>query len=100
MNKMFTAVSIGQLVEGEKIKLTDPLGKYLPDYPNADVASKVTIHHLLTHTGGTGDIFGPEFAKNRLKLKELGTTWGFTARVAWTSNRAASGRTATTAFCG
>ena len=71
MNKMFTAVSIGQLAEAGKIKLTDPLGKYLPDYPNADVASKVTIHHLLTHTGGTGDIFGPEFEKNRLKLKVL-----------------------------
>ena len=71
MNKMFTAVAIGQLMEAGKVKLTDPLGVYLPDYPNAAVASKVIVHHLLTHTGGTGDIFGPEFAKNRLNLKEL-----------------------------
>ena len=71
MNKMFTGVSIGQLMEAGKIKLTDSLGIYLPDYPNDYVAFKVTIHHLLTHTGGTGDIFGPEFAKNRLKLKDL-----------------------------
>src|SRR5262249_19842549 len=56
MNKMFTAVSILQLVQAGKIKLTDPLGKYITDYPNQDVATKVTIHHLLTHTGGTGDI--------------------------------------------
>jgi CubicO group peptidase (beta-lactamase class C family) len=35
------------------------------------VAGKVTIHHLLTHTGGTGDIFGPEFAAHRLELRTL-----------------------------
>jgi CubicO group peptidase (beta-lactamase class C family) len=35
------------------------------------MASKVTIHHLLTHTGGTGDIFGPEFTANRLDLREI-----------------------------
>jgi CubicO group peptidase (beta-lactamase class C family) len=71
MNKMFTAVSILQLVQAGKIKVTEPLGKYITDYPNQDVAAKVTIHHLLTHTGGTGDIFGPEFDSHRLELKTL-----------------------------
>ncbi len=71
MNKMFTAVSVLQLVQAGKIKLTDPLGKYITDYPNQDVASKVTIHHLLTHTGGTGDIFGPEYNARRLELRTL-----------------------------
>lgn len=71
MNKMFTATAILQLVQAGKIKLTDALEKYLPDYPNQDVASKVTIHHLLTHTGGTGDIFGPEYDAHRLELKTL-----------------------------
>jgi D-alanyl-D-alanine carboxypeptidase len=71
MNKMFTAVSILQLVQAGKIKLTDPLGKYITDYPNQDVATKVTIHQLLTHTGGTGDIFGPEFNAHRLELRTL-----------------------------
>ena len=71
MNKMFTAVSILQLVQAGKIKLMDTVGKYIPDYPNQDVASKVTIHHLLTHTGGTGDIFGPEFNAHRLDLRTL-----------------------------
>ena len=28
------------------------------------------MRHLLTHTGGTGDIFGPEFEQNRLTLRE------------------------------
>jgi D-alanyl-D-alanine carboxypeptidase len=71
MNKMFTAVAVMQLVQQGKLRLSDPVGKHLPDYPNRDVAAKVTVHHLLTHTGGTGDIFGPEFAKRRLELKEL-----------------------------
>jgi D-alanyl-D-alanine carboxypeptidase len=70
MNKMFTAVATLQLVEAGKLALNDPIGKHLPDYPNKDVASKVTVRHLLTHTGGTGDIFGPEFEKNRLTLRE------------------------------
>jgi CubicO group peptidase (beta-lactamase class C family) len=71
MNKMFTATSVLQLVQAGKIKLTDPPGKYIADYPNQDVATKVTIHQLLTHTGGTGDIFGPEFEAHRLELKTL-----------------------------
>jgi D-alanyl-D-alanine carboxypeptidase len=71
MNKMFTAVAILQLVEGGKLGLNDPVGKFLPDYPNKEVAAKVTIHHLLTHTGGTGDIFGPEFDTHRLELHTL-----------------------------
>jgi len=71
MNKMFTAVSILQLAQARKLELTDPVGKYLTDYPNKDIASKVTIHQLLTHTGGTGDIFGPEFDAHRRELRTL-----------------------------
>jgi D-alanyl-D-alanine carboxypeptidase len=71
MNKMFTATAVLQLVQAGKLKLTDPVGKYITDYPNPEVAAKVTIHHLLTHTGGTGDIFGPEFEERRLELKTL-----------------------------
>jgi D-alanyl-D-alanine carboxypeptidase len=71
MNKMFTAVATLQLVQAGKISLSDALGKYLTDYPNKDVATKVTIQQLLTHTGGTGDFFGPQFDAHRLELKTL-----------------------------
>jgi CubicO group peptidase (beta-lactamase class C family) len=71
MNKMFTAVATLQLVERGKLSLDDTLGKILPDYPNANVASKVKVRHLLSHTGGTGDIFGPKFEAHRLELKTL-----------------------------
>ena len=71
MNKMFTGVATLQLVQSGKLDLKAPFGNYLTDYPNKDVASKVTVEQLLTHTGGTGDIFGPEFDKRRLELKTL-----------------------------
>jgi D-alanyl-D-alanine carboxypeptidase len=71
MNKMFTATSILQLVQAGKIALTDPLGKYITDYPNKEFGSKVTIQQLLTHTGGTGDIFGPQFDTHRKDLRTL-----------------------------
>lgn len=71
MNKMFTAVATLQLVESGKLSLDDTVGKLLPDYPNLDVASKVKVRHLLSHTGGTGDIFGPAFDTQRLQLKTL-----------------------------
>ena len=71
MNKMFTAVAVMQQVQAGKLALHDPLGKYLPDYPNKDLAAKVTLGELLTNTGGTGDIWGPEFDKHRLELHAL-----------------------------
>jgi CubicO group peptidase (beta-lactamase class C family) len=71
MNKMFTAVATLQLVERGKLSLDDTLGKLLPDYPNTNVAAKVKVRHLLSHTGGTGDIFGPQFETHRLELKTL-----------------------------
>ena len=70
MNKMFTAVATLQLAEAGKLKLDDPIGAHLADYPNKEVAANVTVRHLLTHTGGTGDIFGPEFEEHRLQLRE------------------------------
>jgi len=64
MNKMFTAIAIAQLAEKGKLSFDDTVGKHLPDYPNKDVANKVTIHHLLTHTSGMGDFFTEEYEKS------------------------------------
>jgi len=50
MTKQFTAVSILQLVEQGKIKLTDEITKFIPDYPTQ--GHKITVHHLLNHTSG------------------------------------------------
>jgi CubicO group peptidase (beta-lactamase class C family) len=70
MNKMFTATAALQLVGQGKLQLDGTVGKYVPDYPNKEIASKVTIRHLLTHTGATGDIFTEEYDKHRLEVRE------------------------------
>lgn len=71
MNKMFTATAILQLVQAGKVRLDAPIGTYLKDYPNREIAETVTVHNLLTHTGGVGDIFGPQFNARRLEIKTL-----------------------------
>jgi CubicO group peptidase (beta-lactamase class C family) len=71
MNKMFTSVSIAQLVQAGKLKYTDTLAAVLPDYPDKEVARKVTIQQLLTHTSGLGDIFVPEFDQKKDSLHDI-----------------------------
>jgi D-alanyl-D-alanine carboxypeptidase len=71
MNKMFTAVATMQLVQAGRLKLDDTVGQYLTNYPDKELAAKVTIGELLTNTGGTGDIWGPEYDKHRLELRTL-----------------------------
>lgn len=70
-NKMFTAIGVLQLVEKGKVALDAPVATYLKGYPNADFAKSVTVRELLTHTGGAGDIFTPEYEAKRLEVKTL-----------------------------
>lgn len=49
MTKQFTAISILILEEKGKLNVNDPVSKYVSDYP---MGSKITLHHLLTHTSG------------------------------------------------
>ena len=68
MNKMFTAVAIAQLAQEGRLNFDDTVGKHLSDWPNKDVAEKVTIHHLLTHTSGLASYWGEEFNQKRATL--------------------------------
>ncbi len=52
MTKQFTAVGILLLEQEGKLNTQDPIGRYIPDYPNGD---QITIHQLLTHTSGIKD---------------------------------------------
>ncbi|MCX6828139.1 MAG: serine hydrolase [candidate division Zixibacteria bacterium] len=61
INKLFTKVAIGQLIQKGKIKFEDTLGRFLPDYPNPEARSKVTVDHLLNMTAGIGDFFGEKY---------------------------------------
>jgi len=50
ITKQFTAASILLLEERGKLKIEDPVKKYMPDAPAA--WDKITIFHVLTHTSG------------------------------------------------
>lgn len=68
VNKMFTAVAVAQLVQAGRLAFSDPVSKHLPNYPNKEVADKVTIHQLLTHTSGMGLYWNEKFMAQREKL--------------------------------
>jgi CubicO group peptidase (beta-lactamase class C family) len=69
MDKMFTGVAVGQLVEQGKLSLDDTAAKLLPDFPNPHLLDKVTVRHLLTHSSGLGDFFGPRYTEARERLR-------------------------------
>jgi len=53
VSKQFTAISILQLVEKNKLSLDDEIQKFIPDYPNDGYG--IQIKHLLSHTSGIPD---------------------------------------------
>ncbi len=56
VTKQFTAASILLLEERGKLKVDDPVKKYLPAAPAA--WNKMTIFHVLTHTAGISNFTG------------------------------------------
>lgn len=71
VGKMFTGVAIAQLAERGRLSFDDLISKHLPDYPR-EVASQVTIHHLLTHTSGMGSYWKPEFHEaNHARFRDV-----------------------------
>ena len=102
MTKPITSVAIMMLVEQGKVRLADPVSKYLPEYKGREVIAsfnekdgtyttrpakrEITIRHLLTHTSGLGyDFTSPTVAALLKKtgkseqelplLFEPGTQW-------------------------
>ena len=66
LTKQFTAASILLLEERGKLKIDDPVSKYMPDAPAA--WSKITIYNVLTHTSGIPSFTGfPDYATTEWK---------------------------------
>jgi CubicO group peptidase (beta-lactamase class C family) len=55
VDKYFTRIAIWQLSQAGKVATSDTVGRFLPDYPNAEVRAKVTIGQLLSMRSGMGD---------------------------------------------
>jgi CubicO group peptidase (beta-lactamase class C family) len=68
ITKQFTAMAILILQEQGKLKVEEPVGKYLDDAPKA--WEGVTIRHLLTHTGGVPSYTDdPDYSK-KMRMPE------------------------------
>ena len=74
ITKTFTAVAVLQLVEAGKLKLEDPLSKYVDGFPNAD---QIRISHLLSHTAGIADFLPYDELKKRPLEFEPGSRIGY-----------------------
>jgi D-alanyl-D-alanine carboxypeptidase len=50
LTKPITACALLMLEQAGQLQLSDPITRFLPDYPQGD--SSITLEHLLTHTSG------------------------------------------------
>lgn len=70
INKLFTGIAIRQLAAEGRLHLDSSLAIAWPDYPNADVARRVTIRQILNHRSGiAGNIFAAPAGRTRHDLR-------------------------------
>jgi CubicO group peptidase (beta-lactamase class C family) len=68
LTKQFTAAAVLRLEQAGKLSVEDPVGKHLPDFPGP--GKEVTIHQLLTHTGGI-----PSYTNDPQVVARKGQPW-------------------------
>src|SRR6266481_2806736 len=72
INKLFTQIAIRQLADAGKLDVDSSLARAWPDYPNQDLARKVTIRQILTMRSGIqGNIFAAPPGKTRHDVVSL-----------------------------
>ena len=78
MTKPVTGVAILMLQDEGKLKVADPVAKYLPEFANLKTPSgkpaNLTITQILTHTSGLGEAGGPA-AQQARTLADLVPLW-------------------------
>jgi D-alanyl-D-alanine carboxypeptidase len=57
IGKLFTSLAIMRFVEAGQLRLDARLIEAWPEYPNREVAERITIAQILTHTAGLGNAF-------------------------------------------
>ncbi|UCF20681.1 MAG: serine hydrolase [Gemmatimonadota bacterium] len=72
INKMITGTAIAQLVERGALSYEDTLSRYVDDsWLPREISDRITIHHLLTHTSGLGDIGDEPGRTSSLRYRNL-----------------------------
>jgi CubicO group peptidase (beta-lactamase class C family) len=75
VTKQFTAAAILKLEMDGHLKTTDSITSFFENVPDDKIG--ITIHHLLTHSSGFPDSFGPDESElNRDKFLEIAMSCG------------------------
>lgn len=78
MTKPVTAVALLMLQDDGKLKLSDPVAKFIPEFANLKTPSgqpaNLTLAQIMTHTSGLGEAGGPAAGRART-LAELVPLW-------------------------
>lgn len=83
MTKAVTAVAVMMLVEENKVRLTDPASKFLPEFKNVTVqqdgtgaprkpSREITIQDLLLHTSGLNHRTSDLYRKLQVRSRSIG----------------------------
>lgn len=70
LNKLITKIVILQLHQKGLLDFDDPVGKFLPEFPEA-IAKKVKVKHLISFTSGLGDYFNEKFTASLGRLRKV-----------------------------
>jgi len=77
ISKQFTAAALLMLQEEGKLKLDDPVGKYVPGLTQGD---KITIRQILSHTSGYQDYWPEDYVMTPMlhpeTAEQIIDTWG------------------------
>jgi CubicO group peptidase (beta-lactamase class C family) len=69
MNKMFTSTAVVQLKEKGLLSFDDTIDRYVDEtWLPKEHTSRITVHHLLTHTSGLGSYFTEDFVRGSRTL--------------------------------
>ncbi|MFN0151743.1 MAG: serine hydrolase domain-containing protein [bacterium] len=67
-SKMFTGVAIARLVETGRLGWDDTVAQHLDGWLAPEIAARVTVRQLLTHTSGLGDYLDQVFDGETMRL--------------------------------
>lgn len=73
IQKLLTKTAVASLLAEGRLSLDDTVARWLPAYPDPEVARKITLRHLAEHSSGLGDIFTDGFrdaSKTRFREPE------------------------------
>jgi CubicO group peptidase (beta-lactamase class C family) len=71
VDKLITRIALWQLAQQGRLRMTDTVGRLLPDFPNADVRNHVTVRQLYGMSSGVGNFWNAEYLRRRETINSV-----------------------------